>query len=790
MDVIWKKIWRDVSRNKVRSVQVVLSIAVGIFAVGLTIGMYDKMNVVMTKTWINANPSHIHVGTGIGVTRDTIRAIGNLPGLIDAEGYNRMTSRWKLSIDDDWQDSEIIAREDYRVQRYDKLTLIDGTWPVSGGIAVDRGSASKLGISIGDTVLFEVGERLRSLNVVGITYDTWANPPAFNSNASFYATRRDIDRLGGRPGFRVIRAVMAEFDEELAKEKGVEITDRLQDIGIGFGTPEVYDPAKHFFQDTANGIFLLLIVMSILTVALSVFLVTNTITAIVADQVPQIGVMKAVGAQSLTVFRIYFSSVLIYLILSLLLAVPLGIVGATMLTNVMLGLFNMESVGIAISPLAISVQIVLGIASPLIAAAWPVTAGARMTVREAISSYGLSVKIGLVGQLISSIDRLPPLAALTLSNTFRKKGRLIMTLVSLIGGGAIFMMVMSIQTSMIHSFEQLLDTWDFDVLVFYEDPHRVQAIKPLVESFPGVESAELLQIFDTGAKLVGDKEGTSEESIQLMGIPKGGNAYEPNMRTGRFLTPQDSRAVVLNEHLAQEMGIGVGDNIVIEIDDVDTEWIIVGTLFDIAGDQTNSVVWFDQLTSAMKRTGKGSTMFVHVAPDRLKDVDKLSNDLREFLDESGKGVGQSLSAAEVLRENTSSLMIIVYLLLVVAVLIAAVASVGLSGALSISALERRKEVGVMRAIGASGKVAASMFVGEGLIIGLLSWLVSIPISVPLGIVFTNAIGSTIDFQFSFQYSYMGVGIWFTVVVVLSILASGMPAWRASRVSVREVLSYE
>ena len=50
MDVIWKKIWRDVFTHKGRTVQVVLSIAVGIFAVGLTLGMFTQMNAQMTKT--------------------------------------------------------------------------------------------------------------------------------------------------------------------------------------------------------------------------------------------------------------------------------------------------------------------------------------------------------------------------------------------------------------------------------------------------------------------------------------------------------------------------------------------------------------------------------------------------------------------------------------------------------------------------------------------------------------------------------------------------------------------
>ena len=138
----------------------------------------------------------------------------------------------------------------------------------------------------------------------------------------------------------------------------------------------------------------------------------------------------------------------------------------------------------------------------------------------------------------------------------------------------------------------------------------------------------------------------------------------------------------------------------------------------------------------------------------------------------------------------SRLFYIIYLLLVISVLIAVVGSIGLSGALSISALERQREVGVMRAIGASGRAVGGIFIGEGLMIGFISWLIALPLSIPLGILFSKQIADTMDFQFGYTYSPLGAVIWLGVVLILSMISSGLPAWRASRISVREVLSYE
>ena len=96
----------------------------------------------------------------------------------------------------------------------------------------------------------------------------------------------------------------------------------------------------------------------------------------------------------------------------------------------------------------------------------------------------------------------------------------------------------------------------------------------------------------------------------------------------------------------------------------------------------------------------------------------------------------------------------------------------------------------MRAIGASGRAIGGIFVGEGLTIGLLSWALAVPFSLPLGWLMTKAIGSIIGMEIIYRFSSVGVMVWLVLVAVLSVLASGLPAWRATRVQVREVLAYE
>jgi putative ABC transport system permease protein len=130
-------------------------------------------------------------------------------------------------------------------------------------------------------------------------------------------------------------------------------------------------------------------------------------------------------------------------------------------------------------------------------------------------------------------------------------------------------------------------------------------------------------------------------------------------------------------------------------------------------------------------------------------------------------------------------------LLSMALLAAVVGGIGLASTMSINVVERRREIGVMRAVGASSSAIAGIFVAEGVFLGVLSWLVALPVSVPGSRVFSDVLGTAvISLPLAFTYSVDGVLLWLAIVVAISVLASLWPALRATRVSVREALAYE
>jgi putative ABC transport system permease protein len=116
---------------------------------------------------------------------------------------------------------------------------------------------------------------------------------------------------------------------------------------------------------------------------------------------------------------------------------------------------------------------------------------------------------------------------------------------------------------------------------------------------------------------------------------------------------------------------------------------------------------------------------------------------------------------------------------------------GLASTMSLAVLERTREIGVLRAIGARHRDIVTMLQVEGIVIALLGWLVSIPLSVPMSIVLERAFGKIMfEVPTSVVPDGSGVSQWLLLVVVVALLASALPALRATRTSTAAALSFE
>jgi putative ABC transport system permease protein len=247
--------------------------------------------------------------------------------------------------------------------------------------------------------------------------------------------------------------------------------------------------------------------------------------------------------------------------------------------------------------------------------------------------------------------------------------------------------------------------------------------------------------------------------------------------------------VVLNQKLAEEVGLGLGDWVTVDHGvEGETNWQVVGLLFDAV--VVNSAhVPRQTMQRELNSVGKANTVWIQTVRGDPEGEVAAAGHLRQYYEEhhidlepGGIFMGQD-TASEATAAVIASFSMVSTLLAVMAVVIGAAGGVALSGALSLNVLERTREIGVMRAIGASSGAIARLFIGEGLILGWLSWAIAVPLSIPAGRLMTQAVGVPFGMNLVYTYQPTGALYWLGIITVLSIAASWFPARAATRISV-------
>ncbi len=192
----------------------------------------------------------------------------------------------------------------------------------------------------------------------------------------------------------------------------------------------------------------------------------------------------------------------------------------------------------------------------------------------------------------------------------------------------------------------------------------------------------------------------------------------------------------------------------------------------------------------MKRDNRGNRVYIRMKEQHKSYVEGVSNQLKELFKENNMEVDESESLHEIRESAENQFSTVIVMLLGLALIMAVVGGIGLMGSLSISVVERTKEIGVMRAIGARTNTMMGMFILEGILQGLLSWAIVVPFSTILGQSMAKILGETmLDATLDYQYNLEGVLIWLFIILTISTLASVLPARHASSISVRESLAY-
>jgi len=792
----WTKVMRDLAGHRFRTALVALSIAIGIFAVGLVLGVRAILIREFDADYVaSAAPNATYYTSPID--DDTVLRAASYSGITAAQGRHEVSLRYRWSGSEERRTVAVVAYRDYRDIAVRRLVPEDvsGWPPARGEIYLERSALQVSNYKIDDILDIETSTgKTVPLKVAGFVHDLNATPAQFTGVETGCVSFDTLPMLDESEHYNELMVTLRGSGDGLTREsasrQAVSLReDVLESHDVIVGATQVPTPGSHFLGDIFKAVSLLLLALGVLSLGLSGFLVVNTVTSLMSQHVRQVGVMKAVGGRAGQVIAMYLVMVSAYGVVAIFIGLPAVAFAGRLFTDFAEKILNFRIVSYAFPRWVVALEIGVGLVVPLLAAWVPVRRGARMSVVRALDPTGYSSATfghSVVDRLLGLLRGLPRPAALSIRNTFLRKGRLTLTLATLVLAAAVVMSVVSVSSSIDATIEGLDTWWNYDAQLSVSVPAMARDIEAQVLRVPGVAAVQTW----SQHQVVFERTGGSEnENLSLVGLPHDTTFVEPSLVSGRWLTAADTDAVVVNtDVIAEEPGIALGKRIKLTIAGRESTWRVVGV---ITG-QLGGPVMYAGRAAVAEAIGDGGVDRVLVQGRTHSNAAQqtLLTAVESRLDDAGYQVVNTRTQTGLSDTVARELGILLTFLGIMAALLSAVGMIGLTGTMTLNVLESTREIGVMRAIGAQHRSIYQIYISEGLVVGFIAWAMGAVLSYPMSWALTRALAQTTKVPLVYRFSWSGVLVTLAAIAAISVVASILPAQRASRVSVSDAIAYE
>lgn len=806
----WRKVFHDLFDNKARTLLVVLSISVGVFSIGVIAGAYEIISNDMGISYAANNPANIELR--MSNFDESIRSsIRNANGVKEVEVRRVVNFRVRKEGAEKWLSIDLVAFESFRENTVNLLVPVSGQVEAQKDeILLEEDILEDMDIAVGDYLVFELSDgSTKSLRVVGFVKDASTGAGDFLAAPFAYTVMETMQTLRQPEIFNraFVTVTGNQNDSQYIRDVGSDLKDKLEKSDVTVFRSRFSETNKHPLADVINAVLLILLFLGLLIVLLSSSLIANTLSALLTQHYRHIGVIKLIGGRNNQVLKMYLTLIIAFAVLALLIAVPTGGQGAYGLASFMADQLNFGLLGYRIVPMAFLIQILVGLLVPLIAGLAPVLNGSKITVLRALSNdlAGDESKPQTAGETrVSWVDwalvrftrilsargiHVPRPFIISLRNTFRRRSRLLLTLFTLTMGGAIFIAVFNVRVSLNTYVDDIGSYFRADVTLDFDEAYRINEVKQYAMQLEGVKQIEGWQFM--AAELL-YPDGTPAENINLLAPPANTELVNPILASGRWLRADDVRKLVISEAVVNYIpNLQVGDSLRLKINGNEEIWEVVGIFKFVGREGILAYTPFEYAEQANNLANRSfSFRVVTEAHDRVSQ-DIVAEKLDDFFRANGFKVREAESGLSSLDTVTESIDILVAFLLIMAILTAIVGAMGLTGTMGMNVLERTREIGIMRAIGADDRVIMQTVIGEGFVIGMISFALAIVFSIPISYGLSYILAVTVfESPITVIFTYLGYAIWFGLIILLSVIGSVLPARNAARLTIREVLAYE
>ncbi|MCP8884620.1 ABC transporter permease [Devosia sp. XJ19-1] len=792
----WRKLIGDFSATQGRIALMFTALAIGMFALTTIAGAYAILSREIARNYLQTNPASALIDVG-AVTPDILATIAADPGIVAAEPTSIVVARSR-SGEGTWHRSLLFVVPDFSSADIGRTFAADGQFPPAvGTVLVEREAMGFLGAAIGGTISIQTsGGTVRDLPVAGSVHDPSLAPAWQEQTAYIYLTSETAAQLGLPLASELVKVVVrdAALGQDHVDGVVAGVSRRLVERGVTVHQVQIPPVNQHPHQSQMNGVLGMFLMFALLALILSAVLTAAMVSALLAQQVRQIAIMKAIGGTSRQIGGLYLVGIAVVAAAALAVAIPLGLYGAAGFASVISQLLNFDIASPLVSTWLIVALVATGLLLPLILVAVPIRKATRATVREVLADQGVAadaLRNDPIQRLLGRFTGIDRTLLLALRNAFRKRGRLLLNIGLLGTAGAMFVAALNVEAAWQGQLVEAAGSRDYDI-----EMNLLEPVSParLAEALAGVGNIAELRPTDLISGAAGREDGLmlvrtypdgGHGSLSLR--PLGSLPADPEFIAG---SRADAAAIVLNQQAWNLLGRPALDAQLLLAVEGRTLAATPGGIVRQILTPATAYLPPDLFAVLVDHHDGVAAIRLVLAEDDAASVAQTAVAASEALNRAGIAIEQLTTEATLAAAQSGHVAILIIALKAMALLMAAVGSIGLAASQGSSVVERTREFGIMRTIGAGGGPLMRNILAEGLMIALLSLPLALIAGIPLGYSIGQLVGTmSFGLPLPLTISTGAIGIWTLILVAGSVLASLTPARQAARLTIRQTLAY-
>ena len=780
----------DLSRRRARTVFTVATLALGVASLSF-LAIPTLIDRAMQDEVREGRLADARVAMRpLPLTAAQLAALEALPNVAAVEPRSGMNTR--VLVGERRAPARLIGVPDFARQQVDLVRVESGETPGPGEVLseVQNANTGRFDGREGDTVTIvgpggaegpELAISGRGRNLPG------GEDVQDDGVIVLYADEATVARLSGETGYGSL-SLLLDDPSPAAAERTVDAVRNYLSTVPGFtgfaNLPEVRPPGEWPGKEESEQFAEILSVITVLALLSALVLISNTMGTLVAEQTGEIGIMRAVGARRRQIGAVYARTALLLGVLGALAGVALGIVIANLLAGYFGQVFWAVDVGFGVDWKVALAGLAIGLVGPPLAALPAIRRAARVDLREALESTGSAVG-GSDGadRLLRRAGFLPRTMQIGLRNLGRRRRRNLATvlIVALAVGNLLAVMGLAASIGELTRAEwddhlEDVRVWTTGRATFDDRAERV------IRATSGVAEVQ--------PALVNDVALDGNEAF-VWGVPAE-PLFRYRLSEGRWFDADEARVgqpvAVIERNLARVAGVSLGNLVTLDTAAGPVTLSIVGIA---KNQQENGTVLFVPLTTL--RTALGApdgttTYWIRADSSDEAFVDRLTSRLEDSLGALGYEIGNEITYVGK-QENVEENRTITTSIALLGFIVVAISMVALANAITTNVLERTREIGILRCIGARSRDVRRIFATEGVALAVAGWAVGIPVGYALDVLVVWLLEQIVNVKTPVAFPPGNVAIALVGTVVLSLLVLLFPLRRAVHFRPGDALRY-